>query len=68
MGNPQIDYIEGLPLLNGAEGEALSIGTIFPIQKVYLRQDATKTAFRSDADHYDVFHIACHSLFNTTDP
>lgn len=68
FGNPEIDYMEELTPLEGAEKETLLIAETFPIKKVYLRQEATETAFRKEAKHYQVLHIASHGAFDTLDP
>jgi CHAT domain-containing protein len=68
LGNPDIDYIQNITSLEGAEKETISIGKIFAIQKVYLKRKATETVFRREAWNYGALHLACHGLFDSADP
>jgi len=68
IGNPKVDYIQNVSPLIGAEQEAISVAGIFPVQEVYLKQDATETVFRKKAKNYHIFHIASHGIFEPDDP
>lgn len=68
IGNPKVDYIQNVSPLVGAEQEAISVAGIFPLQEVYLKQDATETVFRKKAKDYNIFHIASHGIFEPDDP
>lgn len=68
LGNPEIDYVQDIGSLEGAERETVSIAKMFPGGKVYLGRNATETVFRKEARNYQVLHIACHGLFDSTDP
>lgn len=68
LGNPDIDYIENITSLKGAEKETTSIGKVFAIRKVYLHRNATETVLRREARNYKALHVACHGVFDSTDP
>jgi CHAT domain-containing protein len=68
LGNPEIDYRDDLPALNGAQEESRLIAAHFPIQRVYLEQQATETVLRREQGSYDVLHIASHAIFDAEHP
>lgn len=67
LGNPETDYLPDLPRLQGAERESQLAAELFPINKVYLRRDATESALRREGKDCQVLHVACHGFFDNAD-
>lgn len=61
LGNPQYD-------LKFAQDEAVAVGKGFPNAKVLVRQDATKTAFKTLGGQYSYLHFATHGRFDPDAP
>lgn len=53
--------------LAGALEEAKLLGDVLP-GDLLLKEDATKSSFVNDANHYDLLHFSMHSLLNDKDP
>ncbi|HKS27635.1 MAG TPA: CHAT domain-containing protein, partial [Pyrinomonadaceae bacterium] len=58
---------EGLPLLEYADGEALSIAQLYGT-KPLLTPSATKSKFREQAADYDILHLAAHGQLDPNSP
>lgn len=68
IGNPLVEYEEGITPLPHAEVEAGQVREHFENALVLLRGDATKTSFIEYADEFDVVHIAGHAKMEVSDP
>lgn len=66
FGNPDLE--DPKYDLKYAEEEALTISKIFPQTKVFLRKDATETAFKKSGSQFNYIHFATHGLFETDSP
>jgi len=67
LGNPELPRSLNLPALPGAEREAISISTLFPNKKLFIRDKATETNFRKESSSFSITHIASHGLFDEQD-
>jgi CHAT domain-containing protein len=54
--------------LKYAQDEAVAIAKGFPQAKVLVRQDATKTAFKTLAPQFPYLHFATHGIFDPDEP
>jgi len=61
LGDPRYDLIY-------AEKEALTISKIFPKSKVFLKSEATETAFKNVGGGFSYIHFACHGMFDAGSP
>jgi CHAT domain-containing protein len=57
LGDPKYD-------LKYAEKEALNISKIFPESKLFLKSEATETAFKNIGGGFNYIHFACHGKFD----
>ncbi len=66
MGNPDL----GNPAfaLPGAEQEVKNIGTLYPEAKIFVRLEANKPRFLSQAPGNGIIHIAAHATVDEIDP
>lgn len=65
FGNPNVPHMSRL---EKAEKEAHAISGLFTNKKVFLGDQATKTAFLENAKDYQIIHFACHGVFNMDEP
>lgn len=61
LGDPRYDLVY-------AEKEALTISKIFPESKVFLKSEATETAFKNTGGGFNYIHFACHGMFDAGSP
>jgi len=61
LGDPRYDLVY-------AEKEALTISKIFRESKVFLRSEATETAFKNVGGGFNYIHFACHGIFDADSP
>jgi CHAT domain-containing protein len=61
LGDPRYDLVY-------AEKEALTISKIFPESKVFLKSEATETAFKNVGGGFNYIHFACHGIFDADSP
>jgi CHAT domain-containing protein/Tfp pilus assembly protein PilF len=55
--------------LRYAQQEVRQVAEFFPAQpKVLIGREATESAFKREADGYDVIHVATHGYFNKLNP
>lgn len=66
MGNPDLE--NPALALPGAEKEVKNIGTIYPEAKIFVRQEANKSRFLSQAPGNGLIHIAAHATIDEIDP
>ncbi len=66
FGNPDLGDAK-LDLAH-AESEARTVAGLFPDSRVFLRLDASETAFRRDAKQYARIHFATHGKFRADSP
>ncbi|MBN2223639.1 MAG: CHAT domain-containing protein [Deltaproteobacteria bacterium] len=64
FGNPTTKY-NPLPF---AEHEVADIGSIMEKADIYLGDRATETRGKKSFAKYSIIHLACHGMFNPTDP
>lgn len=66
IGNPDLgDATLSLP---GAEREVVEIGGLFPASKVFIRAEASKQKFVTQAPGNDMIHVAAHATVDEIDP
>lgn len=66
LGNPDLgDAALELP---GAEKEVRTIGSMYPGAQVFVRQDASKPRFVSQAPGNGLIHVAAHAAVDEIDP
>lgn len=65
FGNPTTEAKYALP---GSQREVERIGTIFPDSKVFVREAASRTQFRTSASAGRVLHVAAHAEVDEVDP
>ncbi len=64
LGNPTVIQSIGVPNLPGAEQETLSISSLFPKHKIFIKEQATETNLRKETSSHDITHIASHGFFD----
>lgn len=66
LGNPDLgDPAFALP---GAEQEVKAIGSMYPGAQIFVRQDASKSRFLSQAPGNGLIHVAAHATVDEIDP
>jgi CHAT domain-containing protein len=66
LGNPNLGRPE--LALKHAEEEAVAIAKLLPASKVLLRDDAKRSAVRSEGGRYGILHFASHGQFDPDRP
>jgi len=61
LGDPRYDLVN-------AQNEALAVAKTLPQSKVFLRKDATVSAFKKYSSGFKYIHFATHGQFNPDDP
>ncbi|MCG6535528.1 MAG: CHAT domain-containing protein, partial [Syntrophales bacterium LBB04] len=61
LGDPALD-------LAYAQNEAIAVAGSRPLSKVFLRKEATETAFKKYESRFNFIHFATHGQFNTDAP
>ena len=65
FGNPGEDARMALP---AAEREVQQIGALFADRKIYIKNEASATQFRSQAGNGAILHVAAHAEVDLIDP
>jgi CHAT domain-containing protein len=65
FGNPGTDEKLALP---AAEREVQQIGALFSDKKIYIKNDASTSQFRSQAGNGAILHVAAHAEVDLIDP
>jgi len=66
FGNP--DLGDPADDLDNAQNEALAVAKMRPRSKVFLRKEATISAFQKYGSAFNIIHFATHGQFNPDDP
>jgi CHAT domain-containing protein len=66
FGNP--DLGDPADDLDNAQNEALAVAKMRPRSKVFLRKEATISAFQKYSSAFNIIHFATHGQFNPDDP
>jgi CHAT domain-containing protein len=61
LGDPRYDLVN-------AQNEAVAVAKMSPQSKVFLRKEATLTAFKKYSSGFNYIHFATHGQFNSDDP